>query len=278
LKIIATSFSDRLPHAARVAPAVGERNPGIYGTAGRIFPPGRFRFATRIPLFLTAIVPLVVLPASLTAGEWSLIGRGVLTTNSLLYPNTGALSDVDRSRSIELSSSLGAGLEVRYTMPGDHVAVGISIDEVTATSKAKLQVTSLLTIPVTEGIRAVPLELTGYFIIPFSGERFTVYMGGGIGVYFGRRTYQVAGVESESSTVKPGFGIHVLTGISWRFFGHLDLSFDMKFRDLQFEGENTFPSATTFIDGFVYTLPAGAIHSRSQTDGILLQLGVGVTL
>jgi hypothetical protein len=54
--------------------------------------------------------------------------------------------------------------------------------------------------------------------------------------------------------------------------------FDMKFRDLQFEAENRFTSRTTNIDGYLYSLPTGPIRSRSQTDGIILQLGVGVTL
>jgi hypothetical protein len=185
---------------------------------------------------------------------------------------------VDRALSIAFSSSVGAGVEVRYTMRERHVAIGISVDGVSTSSTGTLNVGSLLSFPVEDGIRAVPVELTGYFIIPLSGDQFTVYMGGGAGAYVGRRTYRVGTAESVSASMKPGFGIHVLTGLSYRIFGHLEVSFDLKFRDLQFEAENAFATPTTIIDGYVYRLPAGPIRSRAQTDGIIIQLGVGLTL
>jgi hypothetical protein len=213
-----------------------------------------------------------------TAGELSLIGRGVLTTNSLLYPRINAPSEADRMTAIEFSSSVGAGVEIRYTLREQHIAVGVSVDGVSTSATGKLTVGSLLSMPVEDGVRAVPVELTGYFIIPFSGDQFTVYMGGGLGAYFGRRTYRIGMAESASSATKPGIGIHVLTGLSYRLFGHLEISFDMKFRDLQFEAENAFTTSTTVFDGYVYVLPAGPIRSRTQTDGIILQLGVGFAL
>jgi hypothetical protein len=235
----------------------------------------------RLPrAFPVLILPflLSVTTPPLTAGELTIAGRGVLTTNSLLYPNTNAPSDFDRGQSIELSSSFGAGIEIRYTMPDRHVAIGFSVDEVSTTASTTLSAGAAVAIPVEDGIRAVPVELTGYFIIPFSGEKITVYMGGGAGLYFGRRAYRIGSAESESASVPPGFGIHVLTGMSYRLIDHVEVMFDMKFRDLQFEAENRFTSRTTNIDGYLYSLPTGPIRSRSQTDGIILQLGVGVTL
>jgi hypothetical protein len=278
LKTIATSSSGKTPRRARIHRPLCDCEPAVHGTAGRIIPSGRFRFTALLWRPLAAVLLLLAPSAPLTAGDWSFIGRGVLTTNSLLYPRTNAPSEAERALSIEFSSSIGAGVEIRYTMREQHVAIGISIDEISAASTGKLKVGSLLSFPVEEGMRAVPVELTGYFIIPLSGDQFTVYMGGGAGAYFGRRTYRIGGAESASADMKPGFGIHVLTGLSYRFFGHLDASFDLKFRDLQFEAENAFTTPRTTIDGYVYTLPAGPIRSRAQTDGIIIQLGVGLTL
>jgi hypothetical protein len=278
LKTIATNSSGSTPWGADDDGSPRTCTPAVHGTAGRITLSGRLRFFARLCRRLAPILLLLAPNAPLTAGEWSFIGRGVLTSNSLLYPRTNAPSIADRALSIEFSSSIGPGVEVRYTMREQHVAVGISADDVKMTSTGKLTVGSLLSFPVEEGIRAVPVEVTGYFIIPISGDLFTVYMGGGAGVYFGRRTYRIGGAESASADVKPGFGIHVLTGLSYRFFGPLNVSLDLKFRDLQFEAENAFATRTTVIDGYVYTLPAGPIRSRSQTDGIIIQLGIGLTL
>ena len=37
----------------------------------------------------------------------------------------------------------------------------------------------------------IPVELTGYFIIPASTRVFSVFMGGGAGAYFGNHTFSV---------------------------------------------------------------------------------------
>jgi hypothetical protein len=278
LKIIATSSTGNT--ISRSGPYVPLRadTPVAPVTAGRITLSGRFSFMSLRHILPVLVVSAAVSTAAAYAGDWSLIGRGVMTTNSLLYPRTNASNDADRVVSIELSSSFGAGGEIRYTMPDRHLAVGLSIDGVSASTSATLKVGSVLDIPMVQGIKALAAELTGYFIIPLSGEAFSVYMGGGVGAYVGQRTYRIGGVESESSPMKPGIGIHVLTGVNYRLFGHIDVSFDVKFRDLQFEAENSFPVPTMRFNGYVYALPPGTIRSRTQTDGIVLQVGAGFTL
>jgi hypothetical protein len=277
LKTTATSSTGKVNgRSGRCSPLRAEPHTALV-PAGRITLSGRFHFTGPPPFLAILSLAAVVVTASAPAGDWSLIGRGVMTTNSLLYPRTNAPAETDRISSLELPSSIGAGAEVRYTMGERHVAVGLGIDGVSAMTAASLRIGSVMDVTVEQGIRALAVELTGYFLIPLSGESFSVYMGGGAGTYLGRRIYRIGGIESESSPLRPGFGIHVLTGVSYRLLGHIDISFDVKFRDLQFEAENSFTAPTARFGGYVYALPPGVIRSRTQTDGIIIQLGAGFT-
>ena len=132
------------------------------------------------------------------------------------------------------------------------------------------------TIPIEDGYTAVPVELTGYFIIPLSGEYFGVFMGGGAGMYFGSRRYVLAGVEAASVQNTPGFAIHVLGGISYRFLNSFRGIFEMKFRDLQFQSVNQFPTRVIRYQDTVINVSTAPFNSRVETDGIIFQIGIAL--
>ncbi|HTO94776.1 MAG TPA: hypothetical protein VMM80_10370, partial [Bacteroidota bacterium] len=129
-------------------------------------------------------------------------------------------------------------------------------------------------IPTKDGYTAFTVELTGYFILPLSGQRFGVYMGGGGGMYFGRREYSLAGVEAASIDNTPGFAIHVVGGISYMFLDGLQGSFEMKFRDLQFTSVNAFRSPAIRFEDTIINVGTTPFRSRVETDGIVFNLGL----
>jgi hypothetical protein len=98
-------------------------------------------------------------------------------------------------------------------------------------------------------------------------------MGGGAGVYLGERTYRLAGVEAPAVSSSPGFGIHVLAGMSYAFTEHFSLVGEMKFRDLQFSTSNAFSVPRITYNGTVITVGREPFASRVNTDGIVFQLG-----
>ena len=129
-----------------------------------------------------------------------------------------------------------------------------------------------------DGYRAIPVELTGYFMIPFSTKKVGIFIGGGAGLYFGKRTYRLAGVEAPVVESSPGFGIHVLAGLSYSFTPWISLVGEMKFRDLQFTSSNAFSVPQITYNGAVITVGQEPFASRVNTDGIVFQLGVAYTL
>ena len=72
-------------------------------------------------------------------------------------------------------------------------------------------------------------------------------------------------------------GIHVLGGLSYRITDRLFLQSEMKFRDLQFRTTNRFTVARIPFGSTSVQVGQEPFESRVQTDGILFQLGLGVT-
>lgn len=224
---------------------------------------------------LTAAIAVLATAAPSAAQEtpWMIVAKGSVTTSSQLYPDPNSVDPVARTQAYELSAAYGYGGELRYRFPESHVALGLSVEYMKASIDHPIPTTRDL-IPVSDGYTVVPIELTGYFLIPFSGQRLGVYMGGGVGIYPGWREYSIANVSSESGAVTPGAGIHVLAGVSYQPIPRLSFLGEMKFRDLQFKASNRFDGTPisyhgTAISGLVPAAADASIH----TDGIILQLG-----
>ena len=231
---------------------------------------GRLAAAGRRALLL---LPVLFAPCALRAGEgpFSVVFKGNLTTSSLIYVTPDAPDPVEQGNTFSLSGAFGYGAEVRYRLPESNIAFGLGADYLSSSGTSTLNGTL---IPTKDGYTAFTVELTGYFILPLSGQRFGVYMGGGGGMYFGRREYSLAGVEAASIDNTPGFAIHVVGGISYMFLDGLQGSFEMKFRDLQFTSVNAFRSPAIRFEDTIINVGTTPFRSRVETDGIVFNLGL----
>jgi hypothetical protein len=102
-------------------------------------------------------------------------------------------------------------------------------------------------------------------------------MGGGVGGYFGRRIYRIAGVEAVPLTPGHGFGIHVLGGVRLHVSGPLSLHVEMKFRDVQFRTTTVFPVAQTVYNDIPVILDRVPRISTVHVDGVVFQLGTSLS-
>ncbi len=206
---------------------------------------------------------------------WMVILKGTVTTSSQLFPNPNSSDPAARAQSYELNAAFGYGAELRYFIPDAHVALGLSAEYLQATLDHPIVTANTgEVIPVSDGYTVVPVEFTGYFLIPFSGPTFGVYMGGGAGIYLGRREYSVGTVASTPGSVSAGAGIHVLAGVSYHPFPRLSFLGEMKFRDLQFNTSNSFPGTHVIYQGVAVPVTA-ANEASVHTDGVIFQLGMG---
>ena len=195
--------------------------------------------------------------------RFSVTAKGALTTDSQLFPNPNASDEIARAQSIELKSAYGGGVEVRYFFSESNLSVGLNVEYLTANQSYKTGSPFSRQVSIEDGYRVIPLEATLYFAIPISGDPVSIYMGGGGGMYFGKRRYAIDGTNALPVRSTTGFGIHVIAGVGYRvteWFGALG---EMKFRDLQFEALNAIPGQEP-------------VASRVHTNGIVFQLGASV--
>jgi len=204
---------------------------------------------------------------------FSVAVKANLTTSARLFPNPNASDAFARAQSVSFTDFLGYGAEVRYHIPGTTLAIGVSADYIVSRDSRTISASAQHQVPVEDGYRVIPVEMTGYFRIPITEGRFGIYMGGGLGAYFGEREYSVAGVAAATTATRTGFGIHVLGGVQYQFTEWLTLSAEMKFRDARFESTNSFAVPSVRYGDILVTLPPKPFESSIQTDGMVLQLG-----
>jgi opacity protein-like surface antigen len=223
---------------------------------------------------------LIVAPAagvSAANGWWSLIVKGNYTSGSRIQPNPYAPDPIQRGQQYDFDDTFGASLELRFRIPESSIALGLSADYITGGSERSLPTSGRRAIPVTDGYTLVPVEATAYFLIPVTTGALGVFMGGGAGVYFGERSYTIAGVEAPLLESTPGFGIHVLGGVSYQVTDVLGLVLEMKFRDAHFEAVNQFAVSRITFAGTVVNVSPNPFESRVRSDGMTIQLGASLS-
>ncbi|MBU1961346.1 MAG: hypothetical protein KJ675_09065, partial [Gammaproteobacteria bacterium] len=73
---------------------------------------------------------------------------------------------------------------------------------------------------VEDGFRVIPVELTAYYLFPFSTDQFFFMMGGGLGYYRGEFTRKFSDVDLSIQQRQFAIGIHVSASMDlcrWNF-------------------------------------------------------------
>jgi hypothetical protein len=203
--------------------------------------------------------------------------RGSLTTRAEIFPNASSSDPIARSQSYAVDDFFGAGIELRYAFPASNLSIGLGADMVRAMSTRALTSTNRRLVPVEDGLEAAALEATGYFLIPVAGPSVGIYIGGGVGAYWGRRVYRIGTVEAPSIDRKAGFGIHVLSGVGVHVTPWLTILGELKFRDLQFDSTNRFSSGRLTVGDAVINVGTDPFAARIHTSGMIVQLGTEVS-
>lgn len=222
---------------------------------------------------------LMLASASASLGQermFTVLATGSLNTTGRLFPNPHSADPVARAQSFSFSDFYGVGAELQYHFPASNVFVGLSSEYIRNSGGRTIAATAQRVVPVEDNYRVIPVEITGYFRIPVTDGAFSVLMGGGAGMYFGDRHYSVAGVEAPTLASTMGFGIHVLGGCGYRFTEWFSVSAIVKFRDAQFQTTNAFRVSNVRYGDIIVSLPQGSFESSIHTDGMVIQIGLGV--
>jgi len=243
---------------------------------------------TRGLKFLLVVVLSLVCSQALLASErnqsFSFLLRATYNSTSKLFPNPNSPVEALRNQSIELNDIFGIGAELRRHFPTKSIEVGIGVEWIQTSRSGLATVPAGPTrtqLPVTDGYRFIPVEVSGYFVVPFSSERIQFFMGGGFGFYYGERIYRVVDKVAERGENQVAFGIHVLTGADYLLTNFFSVRGELKFRDPQFEMSNRFPARESIptevqYNGRTYRLSQQPFSSKVNLDGIVINLGIAL--
>jgi hypothetical protein len=230
---------------------------------------------------LWAVFSFFILSYALFGAErdakYSIALKGIFTTSSKLYPTPESAQEDLRTQNVEFNDLFGFGFEVRRQLGSESVELGIGV-EYLRTSKAGSATapggSPAVQLPIEDGYRFVPIELTGYFVVPFSTDKVKFFMGGGAGFYYGDRMYRVINASAQTIESRMAFGIHVLTGVDYFVDRLFSVRGEVKFRDPQFDIMSKFSNTQVQYNGRTYRLSQQPFVSRVNLDGLVLNLGI----
>jgi len=216
------------------------------------------------------------LQAQFNGYNFSISANYVYTTTSKLYLDPKASDEFLRGIHSFLDKIPGFGIELRVKV-ADYFFVGLSADYLKKTDKIT-SVTILSgyaqNIMVNDGFQVVPVELTGYYIFPFSLKDYKFFMGGGGGLYFGSHVRTVGDISARTESREVAFGIHVVAGVEVLLTEYLSIKGAVKFRDMEFSMFNKYDKNTGTLDGLPIQILNTSFDSKAVVDGLAFNIGL----
>ncbi len=203
--------------------------------------------------------------------------NGVYTTTARIYLNPNSSDPVLRNYAFEISDIFNPSVNFRYKITND-IIVGLSTEymkaKVPGSNLTAFSGNSTVTIDVTDGFVLIPLELSGFYLLPFSTEKFKFLMGGGAGYYYGEHVREFG--DASVSTVSRDFayGIQVSVSMDYMIRNDITVHSEMKFRDPQFKVKSAYDKLEVNYNNRIITLPQKTFDSKIDVDGVTFILGM----
>jgi hypothetical protein len=209
--------------------------------------------------------------------NFSIGGYALYTTTASLFLNPNAPDIVLRNASFDIEDILNPGIDVRYKV-SEPLILGLIIEYINVSEKAQnlsgFIGNSIIKIETDDGFIFIPIELTAYYLLPFSTELFKFLMGGGVGYYNGEFVRKVSTTQVSNVSKETAFGIHVSISMEYVIVEKLIARFQMKFRDPEFTVSSKYDQQEVEYRGQRLTLPGDAFDTKINMDGIGFMFGL----
>jgi len=200
----------------------------------------------------------------------------VYTTTAKIYLNPNSSDLILRNNSFPLEDIINPGIEIRFRLTGPLI-LGFNIEYIKKTEFGQnltaISRGNTVRITVEDGFKLIPVELSLYYMLPFSTELFKFLIGGGAGYYLGEQVRKFADVEVKNISRKTAYGIHVIISMDYFVFENVSLRTEMKFRDPQFTVKSEYTKNETIYNGREINFPQSSFDSKINLDGVTFILG-----
>ncbi len=226
--------------------------------------------------FLLLILSLHV-SAQYNENKWSVTFNTVYTTSAKIYLDPNSADEILRNNSFPLQGIVSPQLEIRYRI-SDDIIIGLSTEYMKATSSGEnltaFSGTSTISVLLQDGFTLIPIEFSGYYLIPFSTDQFKFLMGGGMGYYFGSQIRKFGDVEVTNVKRPPAYGIHVIVTMDYLITDYFSVRGEMKFRDPQFDVTSQYTKTDVNYNGKLIHLGQKEFDSKINVDGVAFVFGI----
>jgi hypothetical protein len=209
--------------------------------------------------------------------QWSLSLNTVYTTTAKIYLNPNSADAILRNSSIPIEGIVSLQAEVMYQLEDD-ILLGLSTEYMRSTSSGfnltAFAGNSTISVLVQDGFQLIPIEFSGYYILPFSTEKFNFLMGGGLGYYIGEHIRKFGDVQVSNIARPTAYGIHVILIMDYLIKDFLSVRGEMKFRDPQFNVTSKYDKTDVNYNGSLIHLGTGTFNSKINVDGISFIIGI----
>lgn len=201
---------------------------------------------------------------------------GFYTTSASVFLNPNASDIVVRNESFQIEDIWNPGADIRFRV-SEPLILGLNIEYIRTTKSApNLNVFlggSVVPLRVDDGFKLIPVELSAYYLLPFSTEGFKFLMGGGLAYYNGEFIREIGETEVKNITKEAAFGIHVSISMDYVLINDVAFRFQMKFRDPQFTVSSQYEQQEIEYEGNIIILPEGSFNTKINLDGLTFMLG-----
>mgnify|MGYP003390172733 CR=1 FL=1 len=209
--------------------------------------------------------------------KFSLFAGMDYITSAQIFLNPGSSDLFIRNKSFELSDLFSPVIDLRYQANEDLI-VGLSGEYIVKSEEAFNQTvidgSQIIQLEVDDGVIFIPVELSVYYLMPFSTEQFKFTMGAGIGYYYGAHTRILGNTEIENIDRKTSFGLLVSIGMEYLIIEQLGARLDMKFRDPDIKISSMYRDSTAIYRGRELQITPSTFDTKINLNGISFLIGL----
>ncbi len=213
-----------------------------------------------------------------TSGDFSVSISGNYISSASVQLYADSENPIERNLLTEIDGGYSLGVNMRKRIFGDNIFLTLSSEYISIKDDELYQVlntdSNFFKINVSEELTVIPLELSIYYLLPGFFKNTNIYIGGGIGTYFGNRKRQLGPYFSETVLKSLNFSLNVLFCAEYMLSENFAVNFELRFRDAQFSVVSRYPVDSITINGNVYYFPK-EFRSDIFIDG--LRIGFGLT-
>jgi hypothetical protein len=230
----------------------------------------------RKPVLLILLMS-VPLWAQFKSKDWNLAFNSVYTTTARIYLNPNSSDPILRNNYFSLQGIVSLQVEIMYRLEED-VFLGLSTEYMRATSSGfnltAFSGNTTISVLLQDGFQLIPIEFSGYYLLPFSTERFKFLMGGGIGYYIGEHIRKFGDVQVTNIARPSAYGIHAILTMDYLFYENVSVRGELKFRDPEFNSTSKYDKTDIIYNGSLIHLGQQVFDSKINVDGISFIIGV----